>query len=549
MQTIKFALLAALITISLSQTAQKAANIDYLSMGYNIYLGDPLANAVDPGFQISPIFNLTYLQNNTSPDGKYLEPDMITIASDVSCVLNSAATVISGANSYLHSLDVIVSVDGGSPFGGLTASTNYKTVEQSTSNQSTFYTLATGQCSVYTAEMTLMDLPEIDDLFIQNAITYLESSDSDSHYQFLQGYGTHYVQQITMGSRLSVMNSLTKSAMENLQLQGVSVTVAAQASFMGFYAGYNTSVSTQSTYISSYQSASSSFEVSTIGSVPPSGGNSIAWAQQAVTNPMPIKYSLTPLNQLFASPTVKAAMKAASSSATFQTIQANLKAALGGGYCNYLLGQGTVASCSAPPPDQPLPVSNGSCVMCASGCGGIYSQSQGIFDDTLDQPYWMIDYPIDCASTTILGENQYTNGVDLCCVPEVTGEVQGSCRMCTTCGGQFSYQTGSIWDDFDPTDSWDNGWLQAYGDSCEGNLQPQGGLPAPNGYAFCCDQPDMCAMCSTCGGEYPYEAGALAVGDAYHRNFGFYGTSCSGSLGFGENAGVDGMKLCCAQQQ
>lgn len=127
----KLIIFAVLVAVALSQ--QKPLDIEYLSMGYNIYKGNPLSNTTDPGFINTYIFDLLYTQNMTTPDGTYFMPNNVTVASNASCVINSASTAISGMNSYESSLKTFVSVSAGCPFGSFSASASYQSMSAETS--------------------------------------------------------------------------------------------------------------------------------------------------------------------------------------------------------------------------------------------------------------------------------------------------------------------------------------------------------------------------------------------------------------------------------
>lgn len=387
------------------------------------------------------------------------------------------------------------------------------------------------------------------DQFIEDAVTYLGQDESDLHYQFLDLYGTHFVQEITMGSRLSILNSLSASAWENLEAHSVSVTAAAHASFLDCYLGTSTSDSTSSAQSNLFSQDSSTFQIYSIGTMP--NGDLIQWADETNTSPMPIQYSLVPISEIFNS--TNFASRVNESQVNVSTIQNNIQSALAG-YCGYLGTQGESTNCSPLTPDAPLPVLTGSCVLCASNCGGMYSQPGGSFDLQLDQPNWFWDFAPECSSS--LAQNPYTGGVQLCCLPEVPNQISGSCRMCSSCGGQFGYKTGGDMENLNFND-----WMAAYGESCTGDISPENPVqtgtykhkkkhyPLTNGFSFCCDQPNVCEMCESCGGAFPYETGVLGVGDTTQAAFSAFGAQCSGGMASYITAPSNGLSLCCQNQQ
>merc|ERR550532_1070223 len=87
----------------------KLPNVGYLGQGYNIFKGNPQSSSVvDPGFQ-QPLLGLTYEDESTTADGKYVIPDKTNAEQIAICNSKSETKTISGAKSYYESLTTDVS--------------------------------------------------------------------------------------------------------------------------------------------------------------------------------------------------------------------------------------------------------------------------------------------------------------------------------------------------------------------------------------------------------------------------------------------------------
>ena len=91
--------------VSEIQELSPLPNVDYLASGYNIFYGNPQTTkaGVDPGFK-QKIFDLSYSENITTDDMRYLVPDGTSFKKNSGCMLDFSTRVISGTSSYYGSL-------------------------------------------------------------------------------------------------------------------------------------------------------------------------------------------------------------------------------------------------------------------------------------------------------------------------------------------------------------------------------------------------------------------------------------------------------------
>ena len=71
----------------------------YVGRSYNLLEGNPLNNAIDPGFEHA-IFDFTYTKQQTTEDGKFLVPDGVANRKASSCSFSTNVQTYRGTKSY-----------------------------------------------------------------------------------------------------------------------------------------------------------------------------------------------------------------------------------------------------------------------------------------------------------------------------------------------------------------------------------------------------------------------------------------------------------------
>ena len=161
------------------------------------------------------------------------------------------------------------------------------------------YILSQAQCSYYFSKLDVTDPPPFHPGFV-SWVKKLASSDAseDDLAQFIEYFGTHYPSEVTFGARFMKEHKVNKTKYEKLKDKGVSVK--AQASYSGIV-----SVGGGFSLDSEQRSAASTFQKSvetstiTVGAAPPSNGDAMTWASSVKENPVPTKYSLSSVYDLF----------------------------------------------------------------------------------------------------------------------------------------------------------------------------------------------------------------------------------------------------------
>mmetsp|Transcript_58178 Transcript_58178/g.67055 ORF Transcript_58178/g.67055 Transcript_58178/m.67055 type:complete len:549 (+) Transcript_58178:3-1649(+) len=519
-----------LVLFALSR-AQKHSNVDYLSFGYDLILGNPHSTTgVDPGFKFDRIFDLTYTNGAKSSDGRWEIPDNVTMARTDACTLNFQSTEISGMESYQQSLEVEVTVKAELPgVASFKASTDFKSMEKSTTTTSDKHIYSTAVCDVYRAKSNAYNPPRLHSDFINALKTLPLNYDEGQYMEFLDNYGTHAVTEINMGARYGMMSTISERTYDQFRSESLTVTVAASATIYGISGGVDTRTSNEKEWANKYSSAMTSYKMIAVGAKPVAGGDAVAWANQAIEEPMPLRYTLIPLSELMKPIYVRGSLE----ESHMNTLKANFDRA-SKNYCgNYLKPRGIVASCEKPADIKPQPSIN-SCKWCANGCGGDFPADGGHALNDQGWQNWVYTFPQGCSESPYTN-NRINSGAHLCC-QNVDSANKGQCRICSSCGGSFSAYAGAVQVD----QGWDQ-FFSAYDNSCQGSPRARGN--PGGGLKICCQDDPICSLCSSCGGTWPHENGVLGADQNWPDFFSGRGHSCSGDIG--RNDANRGMKWCC----
>jgi len=521
-------LLFLLISIVVSQ---KLPNIDYLSFGYNILKGNPHSTKEggDPGFVIERIFELSYTEQKRTQDGRYEIPDRTDVGHGESCELNFGSTGISGSEKYSHSLEeeITVSVSGwGASFK---ASYDYKKVQEETHDYKKLFTFAKAVCEIYAASINMPLSPKLSANFIEAANDLPEDFNSQDYWEFIDNWGTHFVKQIRMGARFGCQTKLSEEAWSSLESMGIKVEVAASYSGFGITGAVDTRTEDQKKMAKTFDEKKEETKLSAIGSRPVQGGDWKAWLASVYADPMPLRYQLVQISEIFQ----QTFFKEVKFNKDLNKLRRNMDMALAG-YCGYIKNKGLIDSCSAPGPDPPFPKHATSCRYCAKTCGGRFPLDNGGIAVDTAWDYWSFNYGPGCASS--YGHYDIRNGgVRLCCEREDDLHT-GDCKLCLSCGDEYSEYIGA--EEVDQT------WIkfsQTYDNSCHGEMRNR---PRPDGgFKFCCKKEPICSMCSSCGGQWLEETGVIGFERNWPNFFRGRGQRCDGPVQITDVS--EGLKLCC----
>lgn len=229
--------------------AASANNIDYLLRGYNVFKADPEAGGLDPGYAL-PVFDATYTRNQLTADGRYRVPDFYDILRINGCNLDFFSSVITGEDSLTKSYSLGATVEGGASYGGFgakfKASAGYKSKTQQISTNKKVYVSSSAECAVYQATLRAYGgRPSLSAQFTAGIQTLIATTDISKYHQFIDRFGTHYPESMTLGARYGFSSVLTVDGYQKLKETQVDIGYAASASFKNITVGTDYSASWQ----------------------------------------------------------------------------------------------------------------------------------------------------------------------------------------------------------------------------------------------------------------------------------------------------------------
>ena len=515
----------------LGDNATKMHNIGYVSNGYNIYKGNPLANGIDPGFT-RPIFQFKY-EGKVSADGRYELPKGVDIGPQNSCNLRVHSEEITNEKGYADKLHTYVSVSGESCGASFGFSADYQKIKQERKKKEYVHIITTGECIVYEAKLHPYVIPALDEDFKTSLKKLPENythATRDTYFEFLDAYGTHYITEASMGSRMTTIFSLTETDRAELYSRSIDIKAAASASFFSL-ATVKTSagVSKETKNTDHFHSKVKDTKEHYIGSTPSNGGV-IGWTNQKINEPMPIKYSMAPLYSIINNENKDFSGADVSK---IQAISLNIRQA-SEEYCKgHLKKHNSEQSCDAPFETAETP-SNNQCALCAQECGGMFSVEAGTLASGTNSEHFLT-FASGC-SGKIDQHPLDKEGAKICCMPNNTVST-GSCKLCETCGGKYNHHAGRVAIGLTKDD-----WVKSAGPKCSENIRARD--LNDHGFNLCCSKKEMCSLCTTCGGSYPKELGVMGIREPNKNKYESRGKECGGELEQGRHY-TDGLRLCC----
>eukprot|EP00347_Sterkiella_histriomuscorum_P003284 403364875 len=282
-------------------------NIDYLAAGYNIFLGDPRSpHGIDPGFTNNFLFDF---ENQTlNGDKKYSIPHGVTVLSEFSCEASYSSQVSTSASEYQSSMkqtmgmSVEVSAMGGMGKGAFTGSQSFSSSLDVMQNQNSVIITSDSTCTAYTAGVQEFNFPP-QSKNLKTAVSLLSDVyEEEPYWRLIDSFGTHYIKDISMGSRFGYIYTMTYYSYQSIASQSsdqsFSVSVGVDAGIVAVSASVNYDTSQSSTQKTSISNQMTSTTQYSIGAKPPLNGDVSAWMQQNFTNPMPAIYNIQPIDHL-----------------------------------------------------------------------------------------------------------------------------------------------------------------------------------------------------------------------------------------------------------
>lgn len=320
------------------QLKQSFPDVDYALFGYNILRGYPLSVGHDPGFTYQ-IFNADYSEGRQTSDCRYSLPHGLSIVPDVSCSVSFSSTVVQNMFQLSKSLSTSASVSGGGWGTSFSASVGYKHSSSQISTGESVFIISEAKCMYYFSKFLVEKPPPFSDSFLSWVYRLNNSDIEKEHYAFFDAFGTHFPTYVVFGSRFTYQYKMSSSKFRSERESGVNVAI--EASYSGLFSaggGFNMDSSQQSA--AEQFSKSVETQVITVGAPPPANSDAMTWASNVKDSPVPMKYTLKPIVNLFSRNYMEAL------NVDFSAIAKRLKK-FQYTYCNYLKTLNQLYSCAS----------------------------------------------------------------------------------------------------------------------------------------------------------------------------------------------------------
>ena len=215
------------------QSSVPFPNAGFFGYGYDIVKGSSFSNTRDTGFT-RPIFPVSYEQNRTW--NSWLVPDYTSGSTLTSCLVSGQYVLSSSGYDYQQNILESGSLSFDASFipimGNLlqtlsTGSSDYTSKFDSSGDSEYVYVGTYATCEAY--QITLdVNPPATRPLMTDfvESVSLLDPNDVTTIYNFVNGYGTHYIEQIVMGGESYAYSAVQTVDYKSLQSRDVDVPSA-----------------------------------------------------------------------------------------------------------------------------------------------------------------------------------------------------------------------------------------------------------------------------------------------------------------------------------
>ena len=202
------------------------------------------------------------------------------------------------------------------------------------SSRSSIFIYSQAKCDYYFAMLDEINPPQLSKSFIQFSKGLKTTKDV---FKLFEYYGTHFLKHVTFGAKFIYEHKMSKTELQKSSSSSFSLSV--QASYSGMFS-FGGGMGMSSAQQQAAQSFQSKVETSTIsvGAPPPANGDTMTWASTVKESPVPTRYKLSPIEELFS------ATYMAGTGVDYKHIN-DLVIKAKTGYCKELLEKGDVNTC------------------------------------------------------------------------------------------------------------------------------------------------------------------------------------------------------------
>ena len=215
----------------------------------------------------------------------------------MACTTSFSSETTTNTKQLDKSLSASTQASGGGWGVQFSASAGYQKASSQLSSGKGILIISSAHCIYYTASLNMVDPPLFESSFLHFA-SELENGTSDKMQEFLDYYGTHFLMEITFGAKYSYVHEMSSSNYLSMLDQGIDVSVSASYSGM-ISAGGGFGLTSKQVNQASEFSEKVKTTTASVGAPPPSNGDALTWASTVKENPLPVRYKLSSIEELF----------------------------------------------------------------------------------------------------------------------------------------------------------------------------------------------------------------------------------------------------------
>ena len=263
-------LLLVVLLFVATKARKRTQAVNYLGVGYNLIDGNPEGvpsnGNVDPGLKSTHrMLKLTYLTGRRTHDDKIMIPDQASFTPRLSCSSQVQTSSYHGAKGYQRKLQVSVKTSVSGNYGlfgfSFTASAMFNNFKKGSSKSTNINTEERRVCNRGMARYLLENAGlknsnvKLEEGFVADIKRLPARFDRRRYGQFLDRWGTHVVDEVTVGSIHTKVTSITKQEAFKYALRHSNVGL----SVSGRYGGTTGSVAVNVDRLTQDQSFQRSF--------------------------------------------------------------------------------------------------------------------------------------------------------------------------------------------------------------------------------------------------------------------------------------------------
>ena len=278
----------------------------FLGRGYDVLFGnvfDTSGNG-DGGWR-EQIFEFTTNQGLKTPDHLWSVPDYTNSLLISACSVDQTETILNDSFDYQNSVSVGFNVNLDLFGAAFQFGIDSKHVSDTTITQDSIFAQLESTCAAYQLNMNRYKTPNVTEEFVYGAQSLTDIYDEAAYMEFIQTFGTHYIQQLRLGGRWGWLIEMNRKSFQKMLDDSINWQlglkyageIKAGGKSSNLSTGFNINGSNEQKTVSIVtDSISHNFSYNIGGEYKPEAS---AWMNSVRANPMPIFIQPQPIWDLF----------------------------------------------------------------------------------------------------------------------------------------------------------------------------------------------------------------------------------------------------------